>query len=565
MTAPMLADYFAARKVMPPFASDDTSLLLDVDFRDGEAAVEAYLVSKGMTGEGGTNTSTWDATLGWKPNGKVYYTNSGWTPTGHASLAAAFASQQFTVFVEIQRSAIASCWMDDSSNFIDENEGPSAACWNGTACVPSSHPYGDYTSAKFGYVFTANPGSGSNNISAYYQVTNNATFTSPVGRFVVSHHDGSATNATVRARAGVPSVDGINADFAQLVITCNGREMRWYLDGHCINRETRAADFWNEVTNGLFNRIYFGSNTTGAASPFKGYIRRFQLANKFSYNDVREGPRIAFLGDSFTQRGAGHATPGASTVAAVDAVQNGLTNASLVETLATVTSNTIVGGHWRPWIHEIVRVAANQGLPFSFYCAGAAGRGWALTGSSTALPQFQSHWIDAVIGYDAEIVVGSGSVNDVNGSNTATNYLAEVQAVITSIIQGSYNIRRFLFVETFPAFNGYSTWTATYTAEYHRQRALQAQLDGFTVTNAAGIDVSVEFIPVYDAIGGENYPAAYNEGGSDYALLWDTFFVKTGGSAKYLADLHPGQQGMDMMVDIMWPHIKRAILGLPRD
>lgn len=544
-------DYAAARKVTTPFAAADPALLLDIDFRLGQTAAEAIMTAGGLTANG--TGGWWNTEKGWNPNGEQGYSSTAWMPNGYVSRATAFASHEYTIYMEVERSALACAWVDNSASLIDSEIGPSMACWNGSTITPANHPYGDYTAGTvYGHVFYVGTTSGTYpNTVLRYQCANTAG--NPTGRVVFSTGDTSATNLTMRPVADVPKT--FDPDFVRVTITCVDRVQRLYFDGHLVYVKNLTTDFW---TADLFIGLFIGSNK-GAANRFRGYIRRFQIANKAANNLMMEGPRIAFIGDSFTRAGADTATPASSTVAASDAVQNGLSFAPLLSSTDHFKT-TVVGQMWRPWVHELVRMAANEHLPFAFYGAGNSGRGWAATGPTVPEDQFEQFIFDAVVQYDPEIIVGAASINDVTNFGPAPYYLEEVQERITNLVSRSPSCRKFLFVECWPVWKGDNGKNTTaWKSEYHRQRVLQKSLDGYTVNNKSGIPVVVEFVPVYEWIGGDNYNERLNLGSGQVAVNWDALY----GGATAGSDPHPGQWGWNRIAERLWEVLKPLLTRPP--
>lgn len=556
MVATVHSDYNDERKFSnPPFASGDSSLLVDIDFRDGVTAVTAAMTAAGFTLYG--TGHLWDATRGWNPNLKGGFSNTNWVPTGHASLAAAFASGEATIYCEVERAALSCTWMDDDSFFTDSQIGPSASCWNGSSVVAADHLYGDYTvGTKIGYAFRSVTSTGLKYVRTYYQCGNNLG--NPAGRVYFGMDDNvNDQSFATRAIGRAPDLDAFDPDFAEIIYSIKNNILKVYVDRRLVKIYRLDATF---VLSDLFYRNSVGSEYTTTRA-LAGYIRRYQLANAAAEMKL-EGPRIAFVGDSFTQRGTNMATPAddpdIATVADVDAVQNSLVDWTLEDT-SDVRLNPIIASVWRPWLHELCRVAANEALPFSLYDAGAAGRGWADTGSSTPLNPIPTAFFDAVVAHQPEIIVCTGSTNDVDGAtNIATDYLAECKAKIAYMISNSYTVRKLYFFETWPGWKGKTNHSAAdYIAEWTRQRELQAQLDGYTVANASGADVVVEFVSTYDKIGGDNYSANFNIGGSEYAPLWDALYTQS----LTMTDLHPSQYGHDLMVKVYWDALKNNFLN----
>ncbi|MHB8716898.1 MAG: SGNH/GDSL hydrolase family protein [Sulfuricaulis sp.] len=453
-----------------PLASTDTDLFLDVDFRQGESVTDTILVTANGFRKMGS-VGLWDTTLGFNPNGTQYYTISDWVP--QAMVSRASIGNQFTVYAEVQRDAIAATWLDDNANFIDSGAGPSL-----------DNPY---TPTSFGHVISLR---GNQTPWPYlkmlYQVTSG-----PVGRFVYDQFDNADEGGvTIRFH---PDPLATEDAFAKLHIVVDINDVRYYIDGALVKTYTRTT---NVLTDDLFNVVSIGADNSGGNSILKGYIRRIQLLKRTVDNLGAIDTKIAFIGDSFVQRGAGHATPSSITVAGVDAVQNGLNDIGLTDN-SDPTKIPVIGTYYVPWIWALRKMAANYSLRFRYYAAGDAGHGWSPTVANETA-QIRPAFRDAVIAYNPEILVALGSVNDVNVALPPTDLLGETKAVLDEFIDGCPNLRKILFCQTFPGYKGSAPANnSAAIAQYEAQVALQAQLDGYRG--------KVEIIYTYSALGGENY------------------------------------------------------------
>ena len=505
-----------------PLASTDVDLFLDLDFRQGESVIDANLVTSNGFDKSGSGGS-WDATLGFNPNGTQYYTKTNWVPLGMASRGE--IGNKFTVYVEVQRSAISSTWKDDSTNFVDSGTGPSV-----------DNPY---TPTAYGYVISLRGNQTPwPHLKMYYQVTNG-----PSGRFVYGHFD-SANEGGITIRFHPDPLSTEDA-FARLHIVVDVNEVRYYIDGALVKTYTRTTDV---LLDDLFNIICIGADDSGGNTILKGYIRRIQLVKRTVDNLETIDRKVAFIGDSFVQRGAGHATPSTITVAGVDAVQNGLDDIGLADN-SDPTKIPIIGTHYVPWIWALRKLAANYRSRFKYYVAGDSGRGWSSTVAG-GTSQIRSAFRDAVIAFNPEILVALGSANDVNVALPPADLLGEMKAVLDEFIDGCSNLNKILFCQTFPFHKGSSSAdTPAAIAQYESHVALQAQLDGYRG--------KVEIIYTYSVLGGANYNPDFTAGSSQYASLWDAQYARS--EANH--DVHPGQYGMNRMAEIIWPQFKKAVFA----
>lgn len=505
-----------------PLAPTDVDLFLDLDFRQGESAVDAILVTNNGFNKMGSGGS-WDTVLGFNPNGRQYYTKAGWMPWKMTSRAG--IGDKFSVYAEIQRSAIASTWKDDSANFIDSGTGPSL-----------DNPY---TPTAFGHVISLRGNRAPwPYLKMFYQVTSG-----PSGRFVYGHFD-NANEGGVTIRFHPDPLSTEDA-FAKLHIVVDVNEMRYYIDGALVKTYTRTTDV---LVDDLFNVVTIGADNYGGNSILKGYIRRIQLIKRAVDNLDTMNMKIAFIGDSFVQRGAGHATPSSITVAGVDAIQNGLDDIGLADN-SDPTRIPVIGTHYVPWIWALRKMAANYRARFRYYVAGDAGHGWSPT-VANGTAQIRQAFRNAVIAYNPEILVALGSVNDVNVALPPADLLGETKAVLDELIDRCSSLKKILFCQTFPGYKGSSPVNnPAAIAQYESHVALQAQLEGYRG--------KVEVIHTYSALGGAEYNPDFTAGSSQYASLWDAQYAQS----ETNHDVHPGQYGMNRMAEIIWPQFRNAVFS----
>lgn len=530
-----IKDWLAAQIDMPPLASSDPDLFLDLDFRTGQAAINAKLV----TAEGFTHTNPsggiWDSTLGWNPNGSEYYRNTDWGPSAMAggtnALKRAAVGDNFTIHAEIQRTALSVTYKDDNSNFLDSDQG--ASLLNPYTPPANAHPLGVYhNAAPFPFL----------------QIYLNAASATQSRLLYESKNDtNAASNWQMRFHPDYLSSEDA---FASVDIVVEGLKEYIYIDGllRIIKSRTVMPTSGDDVLQAVYFALVPGGTT------FKGYIRRIQFIKRACKAKNYSSPTVAFIGDSFVQRGCNHATPAAQTVAAINAVQNGKDD-SLLSDNANSNNNPVMAVFYAGWINGLQKLAAKNGARFRFYCAGDSGHAWSSTvGAGTA--QIRQGFFDAVGAYDPEILVCLGSVNDVNTASPPTDLVGETKNRLTYVAGKCRNLRKILFFQTFPPYKG-NNGNAAYIAEYKRQIGIQSQLDGYAVTTKDGRTVTVQFVPTYAALGGDNYSANFNAGGHADAPLWDALYTKT----ETGNDVHPGQYGMNRMVEIIWPALSPYLLN----
>jgi hypothetical protein len=528
-----IKDWLATQANNLPVDGTDTDLVLDLDFTQGPASINAKLV----TAEGFTHTATgetWDATLGWNPNGTAKYVNTNWTPSGTSPSnvnSRAGIGNNYTIYFEVQRSAIGATFLDNPTSFIDSGAGPSGT-------QPGTNPYG---ATGNGSIFqTGKAGGNFDNIACYYQVA------ASLGYFMLSSRN-NATTASFSTKFHADKLSNEN-DFVPITIVGEGLTEYWYIDG--MPRRIFLRTILPQ-TDDIFQAMRFADD--GGASPrgLRGYIRRFQLLRRAVAGKVHHGPRVAFIGDSYVQRGASQATPGAQTVAAINAVQNAQDDTYLTISNDS-TKSVVLNTQYTPLFYALQKQAAKLGARPAFYAAGDSGHGWGSGGG-----QIRQAFFDAVGAYDPEIIVCLGSVNDVVAN--PADLIGDTKSRLTYMAALCRNLRKILFVQTFPGWKcGNTNWnTPTAIAIYKAQIAAQEGLNGYAVTTKDGRTVTVQFVPTYEALGGDNYNADINLGGNQYLAAWKTF----SGSSIEDGDVHPGQYGMNRMAEIIWPALQPYLLN----
>lgn len=542
-----IKDWLAAQTVSLPLASGDSRLVMDLDFRTGLTAITSALTTAlGGAPTHGATGEQWDTTLGWNPGRTGYFFKTGWTPP-------AGTDGNFTIYFEVRRQDIATTCYDNGSSLVDNLTGPTT--WSGTGGYSGlSNPYNPTPGGATinGYIFQWAMGAGNfDYVRSMYSVSQAAGPGAMACRFQFDNRSAGASgagNLTIELNSDHTSYEDQWERIA--IVVRNGTEEHYFVNGFWRGSYTRTAAA-NKISAGtVFNAFRLsddGSNTNG----FIGWIRRFQLIAGGLDLEQYCAPTLAFIGDSFVQRGAGQATPAAQTVAAIDAVQNGKDSTNLAN-LTTGTTNPVKGDYYTPFIYGLQKLAALQGARFKFYASGDAGHGWGQGAS-----QIRQAFFDAVGAYDPEIIVALGSVNDV--ANNPADLLGDTKSRLTYMAAQCRNLRKILFIETFPGHKcGSATWNTQAAIDlYNAQIASLANLQGYAVTTKDGRTVTVQYVPSYAPLGGANYNANFNLGGSDAKTQWKALT----GSVAEDGDVHPGQYGMNRMVEVIWPALSPYLLN----
>ena len=506
-----VAQNIAGAKTFPPFS--DASVMLDMTMTSA-AAIAAAGFSLNGTGH------TFDPVLGFNGNGTGCVQN---TAFRSGTRATDFAANKFTLYLEVRRRDLAKDFRHDTSNFVDQTGQTNTALAN---------------------IFQCNKSAANNNLITIQVLSTGSA--PPAGGnllFSVKGNVGSSQNST-QHRFAADYVRGYEDDYAKIVITGSGNTIDYYLDGKLMWSITDANGF---VIPDMFERVSFGA-VAALGNPWAGYIRRVQLSNVYS-KIYPQGMKVGVIGDSFCVRGTNRAEPAGfpanPTTSAVDAVQKELDDTHLNDATNTVMTGPY--GH-APWVYALQRLAATEAAPFRVYNAANSGRGWAAD-----LSPILSGYINALIGYNPEVVIALGSVNDQNGGSAPAALVADTKAVLTQLIDGCSNLRRILFVETFPGYKG----AASYQKARYLSQIAQYRAGGMTYSqvSAKGQTVRVEYAPVYGALGGDDYDSRFNLGGHPLAPGWDalTAGATTGNNP------HPGVYGNSRIAEIVWPYFRKYV------
>lgn len=339
----------------------------------------------------------------------------------------------------------------------------------------------------------------------------------------------------------------IETEWSIIAITWKSGRIYVMVDGQVV------ASFHRAIIDGDIDTLHLGGF---GANPFTGYMRRVQILNECIAPTI-SGPRQCILGDSFGVRATGRTAPATEDNAGYAAVQG---SRSYISGEPTVTGSDIwsfrgsVAWFFTGHFHILQRLATiKHGIWPPLFNASRNGAEW----RSDLGAQISSAQTDYVIEVDPEILWCFGSVNDVDIADQTYDYVADVSALLDTIAAGCRNLRRIIFVETFATPDSIrlverDDWKAALLA----QRRVMTGVSALTATNARGVDVKVEWLPVWDqwAPGG-TVPFQYCIGtrpDSDDP-------VTTGANG----DIHPTAAGTLKMAEILWPKFEAIVTGAP--
>lgn len=471
-----------ARRTFAPLPAGDSRILLDATLTSAAAATSA-----GFTLDGTGHVFDSNGYNG-KGTGTLGLVN--WA--GSAQMAATG-----TIYIQFERRAIATDEANNGGIFID-SIGHAAA---GTrAVLNTSNDAATYARRIRGNTF------------ADFQNIANAT-TTTIGFNRMNSH-------------AVPTYQ--DQMYAEVVWTWRGPDYWIYVDGHPFYHGTSPAsptalDLDNVRVGGLGT----ASNTIGDY-----YIKRIQLSS--AWMPPRMIPlRVGLLGDSFVKRAFGTGDPASDTVAAINAVQKGLSMDELTVTYGYVTGQT----SWALGLESLAWTNTGGFLPI--YWAGKSGGGY----EKNVIP---SAYTDALNAYRPELVIALASVNDVNPSSPVSNIVANTKAKLDAMIDGNTALRKIIFCVGFGGHRNPATAAVPgWLDEYKRVSALlTAGLESYR-----GV---VQVVDVYGAWGGDNYPVTQTVGSNPLNV------TATAGN-----DVHPSPTGLQKMAEILWPHVRDFVLMRP--
>lgn len=451
MVAKTLADYYADRKDMAPFATGDVDILQDATFTS-QAGATSPTVGDAFT-IGGTG-AVFDAN-GFNGKGTAWLYVTTWT--GAAALA---ASNQGSVYLQVQRSGLALNETDIPATFI-QSTGQSAS-------VAQRYAFDLAQTAGFTY-----------DIFIQRDTAANSGYTS-------CHIKSNSVAVNKTAYLNSRTVNGTQAtDYAEIVITWKNKSAWLYLDGCCIGQWQMDSELSTANLTNPLQRLIVGAQTQAGGAPFGDYyIKRVQISRRVSKLATNPVP-IAFFGDSFAKAfldSASYTKP-----ADLFGLFDGSGRAGMSTGLA-----------------ELIRLfAVNDNMVlFNIRDNDTTENGH---GYASDLTPFSAATKTAVVTFNPEILVCFGSVNDINTAAPTATLLASVLAILDQFIDGCSHLREIHFFETFFAHKGSTTTnTAAYIAEHARTRGILAAIDGYR-------DM-VHYHLTYDLVGGDDYSQEYSIG-----------------------------------------------------
>jgi len=518
---------------LPPLAPGDPDLVLDVDFTAGESVVRAQLeTAEGLLSSGVPTGVVWDPVRGLNTNASFGWSQIGWNPSALGSRAEMYAKNGITVYWEVERSALASTWLDYDVDFIDTDDGPSV---NDAADFTIGVTTARYLSSFLDPDVAPYPG-----IKLLGQLTWSGS--NPRFSLIHSNTDLSEDLISVKLSRAAARQLGDTVKIAQ-TIDYRSRVVELYIDGLLRNRTSWDETFGDDANKTDIMKKVSLLQDPGQIRRFKGFVKRLQVIKRACKNRASSGHRVAFFGDSIVGDGTAINAPSTQDVAGLDAVQNNTTNAYARSEVAG--GNPLVGTTHHPWIVQLEAIAASTGRPFHSYVAGASGGAWAST-AGLPIPDF---YRDAVAAYNPQIIVCLGSVNDIGAESTTANVELGIKSRIDYWIANCPRLKQILFLTTFPTVGLDILLTPARKALLAEHVAMQRGLEGY------GAVVTV--FDLWSALGGFDADGAYAKGSHPLAPAYDARYAKsiTG------ADVHPGQTGQSKMAELIWPVLEVMLYG----
>jgi len=516
---------------IPPLAPGDPDLVLDVDFTAGESVVRAQLeTAEGLIPSGVPTGVVWDPVRGLNTNASFGWGTFGWNPSALGSRAEMYAKNGITVYWEVERSALASTWLDYDGDFIDTDDGPSV------------NDADDFTVGVSGF----------KNLSIFVdpdvapypglRIMGQLTWVGSNSRFVLicRNTDLSEDLISVKLSRAAARQLGDTVKIAQ-TIDYRSRVVELYIDGLLRNRTSWDMTFGGDAADIMKSVLLL--QDPGHIRRFKGFVRRLQVIKRACKNRASSGHRVAFFGDSIVKSGTTLNAPSTQDVAGLNAVQNNTTNAYARSEVSG--GNPVKATTHHPWIVQLEAIAASTGRPFHSYVAGLAGGAWAST-AGLPIPDF---YRDAVAAYNPQFIVCLGSVNDIGSESTAANVEMGIKARIDYWIANCPRLKQILFLTTFPTVGLDIFLTPSRKALLAEHVAMQRGLEGY------GAVVTV--FDLWSALGGFSANGAYAKGSHPLAPAYDARYAKsiTG------ANVHPGQTGQSKMAELIWPVLEVMLYG----
>ena len=490
-----IADSFLGRRNFPPFASSHASLVMDLDLTSASGSTPSGIATHGFTV---ANTPTFDSSGMLTSSGHIYTSNF------KASDRAALALNG-TIYIEYDRAGVA----------LDNGQV--------TTYFPDSSGRGDDLTERKLIFHTRDSG----NLYAIEAYHHNAAFGNlRVAGEVNNNAFGYTANYMNRVVSGHQ-----DATVAKLVITWNQTHLFVFADGHLLSIQTLTVPF---TADGFANFGIGGFSSSATTLRFGAYhIKRVQVT-KVTCLPVLLPLRFGLYGDSFIKGADGSSAPASHTVAAIDAVQSGLTLTSVADIVVTPGQAT--------WLFFLQALAWEQlGVYIPYYNAGRQGGGY------EKVP-IESAYADALNAYRPEIVIAFGSVNDINVSSPVTNIVANVKTHLDRLIDGNTALRKLYFVETFP---GYLPPNSS-----DGPTAIGAEHDRIvTLLRAGGIDGYRSVVKYIKTTEDFAYTSADTIGSAPDNTT-------SSGPTNTGTDVHLTSRGKAKVAAILWPHFKHHLLSM---
>lgn len=344
-----------------------------------------------------------------------------------------------------------------------------------------------------------------------------------------------------------PDDDTFDDRWAIAALTWKSGRIYVIIDG-CIE-----ASFQREIIDDDINDISLAAR--GSAYLGDYWIKRAQVLNVCVAPKIT-APKIALIADSFCVRYTGRKDTTLEDLPSYLEQQGSLSYIySQPDVLATSRHTELVAPNWAQtntftYLQSIA--SSKYGIWPPLFNAGRNGAQW----RSDLGNQINSAQTDAIIDYDPEILWCFGSVNDIQIGDLVEDIEVDIKALLTTMITGCRNVRKVYFVETFstPETRADEDIADTYI-EDARLRAKLALLDGYTVANAKGIDVSVEFIETWSQWASDGVVSARYGIGSHP----DNGTSSAQGPGD-TGDVHPTSEGSAKIAEILKPYFLNDLI-----
>ena len=504
-------------QVLPPYASNDADVVLDVELTSLAAAQAAGFTLLGTTG-------TFDEN-GFKPGSNGCLVISGLDSND---------LRTGTLYAEIERAGISWDTASQGTTSLDSIGRPIDSQQHAALHMTGS---GASTKSNEQISFRFNNTAAQNN---WFAQRVSGTWNEPIANCIIQ--DNQITDALLDEPMG---------RYAKCIRTWehDTLETCMHVDGMAVQPGTYLNAAPNIEANG---NLVIGANWNQAGSLpddianmqwFFGdyYIKRVQLSKKKVLpRKMYSSIKIACGIDSFYQNMTGAPAAGDADLAAVvhskRIVERGLDN---------IRSHELAGGdRYRP-LRFLKAHSINAGGPlFTAFNIGQSNKGW--TGVGTPIPD---EFLLAAAKFGMSLFVTGGTVNDVQNSATPTPYatgqgLIDLKAKLDVLIDAAPRLHKIFFFETWwCSKDGGNRDTAAWRAELARMDAELAGIDGYR-----GI---VEYVATSHLWGGQAGYSEYYTRGSNPLLT----------AAGLGTDVHMTTSGHVRAEEIMRPILTPYLFG----